>query len=122
MEQRKIADTLDLMKDEFERIQRAPGVSAEVIQLCNRAVADIEQHVPIIKQRDEALKKVRELSRDKDALVEACKLAYRKHHMDDDSIGWRELSTILHDALCNAIGVGEYGRFVDSIFAARHDD
>jgi len=68
------------------------------------------------------LEDAEKLQRSRDELVEVCKLAYRKHHMDDDSIGWRELSTILHDSLCNSIGVGEYGRFVDSILAARQVD
>lgn len=37
-------------------------------------------------------------------LLEACKAAYRKHHLNDDSIGWDELSDILLDALCNEMG------------------
>ena len=37
-------------------------------------------------------------------LLEAAKLAYRKHHLGDDSIGWDELEDILHDALCNELG------------------
>jgi len=37
-------------------------------------------------------------------LLSACKLAYRKHHLNDDSIGWDELSDCLLDALCNEMG------------------
>jgi hypothetical protein len=37
-------------------------------------------------------------------LLEAVKLAYRKHHLGDDSIGWDELSDKLGDALNNAMG------------------
>lgn len=37
-------------------------------------------------------------------LVNAVMVAYCKHHMNDDSIGWSELSGILHNALCNALG------------------
>jgi hypothetical protein len=37
-------------------------------------------------------------------LLSACKLAYRKHHLDDDSVGWDELSDALHNALCNEMG------------------
>ena len=37
-------------------------------------------------------------------LLEACKMAYRKHHLDDQSIGWDELSKFLLNALCNAMG------------------
>ena len=36
--------------------------------------------------------------------LEACKLAYRKHHLNDDSIGWEELGHILVDAICDEIG------------------
>ena len=41
-------------------------------------------------------------------LLTACKLAYRKHHMDDESIGWDELSNVLLDALCNELGTDGY--------------
>lgn len=41
-------------------------------------------------------------------LLTACQMAYRKHHLDDDSIGWDELSDYLGDALCNAMGDQEY--------------
>ncbi|QOX81046.1 hypothetical protein FY034_18900 (plasmid) [Trichlorobacter lovleyi] len=37
-------------------------------------------------------------------LLEAVKLAYRKHHLDDDMVGWSELSDKLCNALCNAMG------------------
>ena len=34
-------------------------------------------------------------------MLKALQMAYRKHHLNDDSIGWTELSDILNDALCN---------------------
>lgn len=37
-------------------------------------------------------------------LVEAVKATYRKHHLNDESIGWEELSTILLNTLCNVLG------------------
>lgn len=37
-------------------------------------------------------------------LIEAVKKAYKKHAWHDDAIGWDELSDILRDALCNALG------------------
>ena len=37
-------------------------------------------------------------------LLKACQAAYKKHHLNDDSIGWTELSDILMNALCNAMG------------------
>lgn len=36
-------------------------------------------------------------------LLEVVKLAYRKHHCYDDSIGWDELSDKLYCALANAM-------------------
>lgn len=39
-----------------------------------------------------------------DELLEAVKLAYRKHHLGDDSIGWEELSEKLGDVLCEVMG------------------
>ena len=36
-------------------------------------------------------------------LLYACKAAYRKHCLNDESIGWDELSDILKEALCNAM-------------------
>ena len=41
---------------------------------------------------------------DCEELLNAVQMAYRKHHMGDDSIGWNELSDLLHDALFNAMG------------------
>lgn len=41
---------------------------------------------------------------DSTELLEAVKLAYRKHHLGDDSIGWDELSEKLQDVLCEAMG------------------
>lgn len=48
-------------------------------------------------------------------LLEAVKLAYRKHHLGDDSIGWDELSEALHNALCNAMGDKAYLAWMDEI-------
>lgn len=36
--------------------------------------------------------------------VFGCQMAYRKHALDDESIGWDELSDILKESICNAIG------------------
>ena len=37
-------------------------------------------------------------------LLDAVKMAYRKHHLDDPSVGWDELSDTLMMALCNEMG------------------
>ena len=37
-------------------------------------------------------------------LFYACRMAYRKHCLNEESIGWDELSEILKEALCNHMG------------------
>ena len=39
-----------------------------------------------------------------DQITEALKSAYKKHVLNDESIGWNELSDILCNALCEQIG------------------
>ena len=48
-------------------------------------------------------------------LLTACKMAYRKHHLNDESIGWEELSEALLDALCNAMGDDGYQAWIASL-------
>lgn len=38
----------------------------------------------------------------------ACKMAYRKHYLNDESIGWDELSEVLKEALCCYMGDDEF--------------
>lgn len=45
---------------------------------------------------------------DANELLEAVKMAYRKHHLGDDTIGWDELSEKLLDTLCNAMGASGF--------------
>lgn len=54
-------------------------------------------------------------------LLEAVKMAYRKHHLGDDSIGWEELSNILCNAICNTIGNESYCQWVDSLEGVSHE-
>jgi len=54
-------------------------------------------------------------------LLEAVKLAYRKHHLDDPSIGWDELSEKLLDALCNAMGADGYLEWVKPYERSQED-
>ena len=44
------------------------------------------------------------LQAENDRLLNAVKLAYRKHHLDDRSVGWEELSDALFNTLCDAMG------------------
>ena len=48
----EMIDTLDLMRDEFQRISVSPGSTTEIQALCSRAVQKIEQRVSVIYQRD----------------------------------------------------------------------
>jgi len=48
-------------------------------------------------------------------IIEAYKLAYRKHVLDDDSIGWDELGNFLLNALCNYMGDGSFQSWVNSL-------
>jgi hypothetical protein len=45
--------------------------------------------------------------------VDAIKLAYRKHHLGDESVGWEELSDFLHNTMCNILGDEEYNEWVE---------
>jgi hypothetical protein len=51
----------------------------------------------------------------RDSLLTACQAAYRKHYMDDDNIGWDELSDMLRDALCNSMGSDGYHKWLDDV-------
>jgi len=64
-----LTDTLDLMRDEFQRIVARmvesgtiiTDVGQEILTICNRARSQIAQRVPVIAQRDAAESRVREL-------------------------------------------------------------
>lgn len=44
--------------------------------------------------------------------LSALKLAYRKHHLGDEEVGWNELSDRLCDALCNATGDTDFQKWL----------
>jgi len=52
-----------------------------------------------------------------ESLLEACQCAYRKHALNDDNIGWEELSDKLLDALCNAMGNHGYDNWLHDLKA-----
>jgi len=47
-------------------------------------------------------------------LLSACQMAYRKHHLNDETIGWDELGDCLLDALCNSMGDDGYQKWLTS--------
>lgn len=52
----ELESRIDLMIDEFKRIKSCPGVTSEIVGLCERAVLETMQHVPVIVQRDTLIK------------------------------------------------------------------
>jgi hypothetical protein len=50
-------------------------------------------------------------------LLNACKLAYRKHVLNDDSVGWDELGSCLLDAICNEIGDNGYQQWLQQVIS-----
>jgi len=48
-------------------------------------------------------------------LLEAVKLAYRKHHLGDPSIGWDELSDKLLNVLCETMGDRAFIKWVEEV-------
>lgn len=54
-------DTLDLFVDEFKRIKSCDSANDEIKWICQRAIENLVQKVPMIVQRDNAEKKVAEL-------------------------------------------------------------
>jgi len=53
---------LDLMVDEFMRIKALTWSNCEIVGLCDRAITNTKQHVPVIEQRDAALAEVDRLT------------------------------------------------------------
>lgn len=49
-------------------------------------------------------------------LTAACQLAYRKHHLDDQTIGWDELSEELLNTLCNVMGDEGFLKWVNVLW------
>jgi len=48
-------------------------------------------------------------------MLKALQMAYRKHYLSDESIGWDELSDILLNALCDVMGDKGYQNWVKSV-------
>lgn len=48
-------------------------------------------------------------------LLHACLCAYQKHACSNPDIGWDELSTVLLDAICEAIGDDSYVKWNEGL-------
>ena len=54
-------------------------------------------------------------------LLEAVQMTYRKHHLEDDRIGWDELGEQLLNALCEIMGDEDYQIWVSKMrFEIKH--
>ena len=51
----------------------------------------------------------------KTALLRACKMAYRKHCLDDGKVGWGELSDELYSVLAEAMGDHNFVKWLDRV-------
>lgn len=58
-------------------------------------------------ERAAAAGREQELRAQLNEAIEALKMAYRKHHLEDESMGWDELSHTLLNTLSNTMGVEE---------------
>jgi hypothetical protein len=58
---------------------------------------------------------VSDLEAEREMMLGTLKLAYRKHCLGDESIGWEELDAKLLDTLCNVVGPEEYIKWAAEI-------
>jgi hypothetical protein len=64
----RLTDWCDLMVDEFKRIRSCPESNYEIKGLCDRAIGQTKQNVPVIVQRNRAREDVEILQRYRDEL------------------------------------------------------
>ena len=48
-------------------------------------------------------------------LLDACQMAYRKHVLEDDGVGWIELSETLATALAEVMGDKAFDEWTDAV-------
>lgn len=65
--------------------------------------------------RDMTEKENKENREDRERLLDVCKMAYRKHVLNDDSVGWNQLSDALAAVLSDQMGDKEFVRWLDEM-------
>jgi len=65
------------------------------------------------KEVDRLKATLAEREKEVERLLVSLQMAYRKHHLNDDSIGWEELSTSLLNTLCNVMGDEGYQEWLN---------
>lgn len=74
---------------------------------------------------DELIERLQSFQRSKrdqrlfDQMASALRMAYLKHHLEDESIGWNELSDILLNALTEAMGDRPFQKWLEEQRQAR---
>jgi len=61
-----------------------------------------------------------QLQSQRDTLLKTLKRCYRKHWLDDDSIGWQELGTEIYDCLCNVMGDEWFVQWLENLKAREY--
>jgi len=127
----RFRDTEEAAKEEakiaLEEENKEDTWNEEVTQICWGVVLGIATEVTGSRRKpteyekayfdvivDYELTKTQEAEK-MDSLLEACKLAYRKHVLSDDDIGWDELDDKLLDTLCNVMGEKEFIKWGKSV-------
>jgi hypothetical protein len=57
-----------------------------------------------------------------DQMLEALKLAYRKHSCGEESLGWTEVTDVILNAICEAIGDEGYQAWVETLDLRDNDE
>jgi len=92
----------------------------DAIEIANH-IAELDQQLAAMQRIIDGYKA--DLKAQKpDIVVLALQLAYRKHHLLDDSVGSTELSDALLDAICALIGDTEFQSWLDGLEAAGLDN
>jgi hypothetical protein len=91
-----------------ERIQKHPQMQGQHWQDIRALLAEIEHlKADLFNARADVPPMF-----DRDLAINTLKLAYRKHWLDDDSIGWEELGDKLMNALAELMGDKEYVKWM----------
>ena len=80
------------------------------------------EHNEIMKTWDKMVQYIKEGKNNSTPrdLLEICKIAYRKHNLNDDSVGWEELSDILYNILVNIMGDDNFSNWLQNVTKINH--
>ena len=87
--------------------------------LCEEAGKEIERLRQLDRVNTELIgtMNVREIERENEIkkLLELLKKAYRKHVLNDDTIGWNELGDEIHCVICDVWGDDNYQQWIEEV-------